>query len=132
LASASPLVEIDIDTCLGHPSSLPSLMGSHPVFWTLAENRTTAGLTVHVIDEALDTGPVVGQVEVSVLRSDTHHTLYLRIARQGSCLLKSCLERICEEDQVASRPQMRHSNKYYGCPTPSSYARFRASGRRLV
>jgi methionyl-tRNA formyltransferase len=43
-----------------HISYLPYNRGAHPNFWSFFDN-TPAGVTIHLIDEGIDTGPIVYQ-----------------------------------------------------------------------
>jgi phosphoribosylglycinamide formyltransferase 1 len=54
-----------------HPSLLPRFPGAHAIEDALAEDVETTGVTVHLVDEGLDTGPVLRQEEVSVEPRDT-------------------------------------------------------------
>jgi phosphoribosylglycinamide formyltransferase 1 len=49
-----------------HPSLLPSFPGAHAIDDALAAGVATTGVTVHWVDDGLDTGPVIAQVEVPV------------------------------------------------------------------
>ncbi|MFB2582542.1 phosphoribosylglycinamide formyltransferase [Herbiconiux sp. P15] len=62
-----------------HPALLPAFPGAHAVRDALAAGVETTGVTVHVIDEGVDTGPVIVQREVAVLPGDTEHALHERI-----------------------------------------------------
>lgn len=62
-----------------HPSLLPAFPGAHAVRDALAYGVTVTGVTVHLVDEGLDTGPVVAQAAVPVLPGDTEQTLHARI-----------------------------------------------------
>jgi len=62
-----------------HASLLPSYRGKHPVFHALRHGERVAGLTVHVMDPALDTGDILYQTRVRTRRRDTVTTLYDRI-----------------------------------------------------
>ena len=42
-----------------HASLLPAYRGKHPVFRTLQAGEKKAGLSVHVMDTSLDTGPLI-------------------------------------------------------------------------
>ena len=44
-----------------HPSLLPRHRGNAPLIWAIAEGDSTTGLTVHHIDEGIDTGRVIRQ-----------------------------------------------------------------------
>ena len=44
-----------------HPSLLPEFRGPYPLFWTFRSGARQSGVTVHVVDEGLDTGDIVTQ-----------------------------------------------------------------------
>jgi phosphoribosylglycinamide formyltransferase-1 len=54
-----------------HPSLLPAFPGAHAVADALAAGVETTGVTVHLVDEGLDTGPVLVQEAVPVEPRDT-------------------------------------------------------------
>jgi phosphoribosylglycinamide formyltransferase 1 len=54
-----------------HPSLLPAFPGAHAIDEALAAGVETTGVTVHLVDEGLDTGPVLAQEAVAVAPRDT-------------------------------------------------------------
>jgi len=62
-----------------HPSLLPAFPGLHPQRQALAHGVKVSGATVHLVDEGLDSGPIVLQEAVPVLDEDTEDTLSARI-----------------------------------------------------
>ncbi|TFV65759.1 UNVERIFIED_ORG: phosphoribosylglycinamide formyltransferase [Bacillus sp. AZ43] len=62
-----------------HPALLPAFPGAHAVRDALAAGATVTGATVHHVDAGLDTGPVIAQREVAVLRGDDEAGLHERI-----------------------------------------------------
>jgi phosphoribosylglycinamide formyltransferase 1 len=62
-----------------HPALLPSFKGLHAPKQALAAGVRVSGCTVHLVDEGMDTGPIVAQAAVPVLPSDDEHTLTARI-----------------------------------------------------
>ncbi len=62
-----------------HPALLPSFPGAHAVRDALAYGVKVTGVTVHLVDEGVDTGPVVAQAAVPVLPGDDEQTLLARI-----------------------------------------------------
>jgi len=64
--------------CLNfHPSLLPHGRGKAPNFWAL-RNQTPFGVTIHWVDEGIDTGDIAYQREIPVSWCDTGETLYYR------------------------------------------------------
>jgi phosphoribosylglycinamide formyltransferase 1 len=70
-----------------HPSLLPAFPGIHAVEDALAAGVTETGVTVHFVDEGIDTGPVVAQESVPVLSGDTAETLQERLHELEHLLL---------------------------------------------
>jgi len=62
-----------------HPSLLPAFPGAHAVAHALAYGVTVTGCTVHLVDAALDGGPIVAQEAVPILPGDDVETLHDRI-----------------------------------------------------
>ena len=62
-----------------HPALLPAFPGLHAQRQALERGVRVAGATVHVVDEGVDTGPIVLQGAVPVLDGDTEETLSARI-----------------------------------------------------
>ena len=62
-----------------HPSLLPAFPGTTPVEDALAAGVSETGVTVHFVDEGVDTGPVILQARVAVFGEDTADTLRERI-----------------------------------------------------
>jgi phosphoribosylglycinamide formyltransferase 1 len=62
-----------------HPSLLPSFPGLDAVGQALAAGARETGVTVHFLDEGVDTGPTILQRSVAIEPGDTAETLYSRI-----------------------------------------------------
>jgi formyltetrahydrofolate-dependent phosphoribosylglycinamide formyltransferase len=62
-----------------HPALLPSFPGMHGVRDALAYGVKVTGVTVFLVDEGIDTGPVVAQEVVEVLPDDDWDSLEVRI-----------------------------------------------------
>jgi len=77
-----------------HPSLLPAFPGLEA--WKQAHEygvRVT-GCTVHLVDHAIDTGPILAQGVVPVLEDDTPETLYRRIQEEEHRLYPRTLARL--------------------------------------
>ncbi|MCU1688988.1 MAG: phosphoribosylglycinamide formyltransferase [Pseudonocardiales bacterium] len=62
-----------------HPSLLPSFPGAHAIRDALAHGVRITGVTVHWVDEGLDSGPIIAQAAVEIAADDTEDTLRARI-----------------------------------------------------
>jgi len=61
-----------------HSSYLPYNRGQYPNVWSIVEG-TPAGVTLHYIDEGIDTGDLIAQDEVAVEPVDTGEALYRKL-----------------------------------------------------
>jgi methionyl-tRNA formyltransferase len=74
--------------CLNvHPSLLPANRGPEPLFWTFREGNQHTGVTVHLIDEGMDTGAIVAQEVVEVPDGMSYAQLESQCAELGGKLL---------------------------------------------
>lgn len=62
-----------------HPALLPSFPGAHAVRDALAHGVQVTGTTIHLIDEGVDTGPIIRQFPIDIRPTDTEETLHERI-----------------------------------------------------
>jgi phosphoribosylaminoimidazolecarboxamide formyltransferase/IMP cyclohydrolase len=62
-----------------HPSLLPSFPGAHAIRDALDHGVKVSGVTVHWVDEGVDTGPIIAQAAVDVLPGDNEDSLRTRI-----------------------------------------------------
>lgn len=70
-----------------HPSLLPAFPGTKAVEEALAAGVEETGVTVHFVDEGVDTGAVILQQAVPVLAGDTAETLHARLQQVEHRLL---------------------------------------------
>lgn len=83
-----------------HPALLPAFPGAHAIRDALAAGVETTGVTVHWVDEGVDTGPVLAQAEVPVHPGDDEEALRERIQAVEKPLYVNTIRRLCEEITV--------------------------------
>ena len=62
-----------------HPALLPAFPGAHAVRDAIAAGAKITGCTVMIVDEGVDTGPILAQRAVEVREDDTEASLHERI-----------------------------------------------------
>ncbi|MGH6944854.1 MAG: methionyl-tRNA formyltransferase [Geminicoccaceae bacterium] len=72
LQRACPLVKV-------HYAPLPRYRGSAPVNWAIINGEPSAAISVHLVDEGLDSGNLVFQEEIDIGPQDTATSLYTRL-----------------------------------------------------
>lgn len=94
-----------------HPSLLPAFPGLDAQRQALEHGVRISGCTVHLVDEGVDTGPIVGQRSVPVLDSDDPETLAVRILEKEHELYPSCLQRLLSEEWSLQGRRVRFESK---------------------
>ncbi|RJQ50009.1 MAG: methionyl-tRNA formyltransferase [Nitrospiraceae bacterium] len=87
-----------------HASLLPKYRGAAPINWAIVNGEIKTGVTTMLMDEGMDTGPVLLQRETEIKPDDTAGTLSQRLSETGAELLIETLERI-EDGTVQPEPQ---------------------------
>ncbi len=87
-----------------HPSLLPRHRGPSPIQWALVCGDRATGVTTMLIDEGMDTGPILLQERVPIEPEDTAETISPRLAGIGAELVVKTIDGL-ESGSVAPRPQ---------------------------
>jgi methionyl-tRNA formyltransferase len=74
-----------------HPSRLPDGRGPEPIFWAFRRDLDTTAVTLHAIDDGLDTGPIIDQRSAAIPSDATMITLERSLARIGADMVSDFL-----------------------------------------
>lgn len=98
--------------CLNlHPSLLPKYRGPSPIIAPILTGDEETGVTLFILDESMDTGPVLAQKSMPISLEDTGETLSLKLAQLGSELLLETVPRWAR-GEIKPQPQ-DHSQATY-------------------
>jgi len=99
------LLSIPKQGCLNvHASLLPKYRGAAPIQWAIIRGETVTGATTMLLDEGMDTGPMLKSVSLPISGEDTTATLSARLAESGARLLISTMEEM-EKGLIRPVPQ---------------------------
>ena len=90
-----------------HPALLPSFPGAHAVADALAWGVKVTGVTVHLVDEQVDHGPIVLQEAIQVRDDDTWHTLEPRVHAVEHRLLPTAVRALMEGRVIVDGRKVR-------------------------
>ena len=92
-----------------HASLLPDYRGAAPINWTIINGDRETGVSTFFIDEAIDTGHVIGQRNMPVGENETAGELHDRMIVTGGELVVETIRAI-ENGTVAPIPQDRFTD----------------------
>lgn len=114
-----------------HPSLLPKHRGPDPLFWTYLADDDETGVTLHWIDDGIDSGDIIAQERVPIARNTDGVDLYMQLANRGAVLLAQTLPNIEQtsrspqgESQAEPSPAKRTWRIDYATMTTSRLAHF--------
>jgi methionyl-tRNA formyltransferase len=116
-----------------HNAKLPLNRGMLPNFWSLynTDREPVSGMTVHLMNEKLDDGPIVLQEEMRPNPAESLHALILRTKRLNAHLVLRALNLF-----VSGPPPMLPNDAtkatYNTFPTREDVRNFKAKGLRLL
>ncbi len=74
-----------------HPSRLPGYRGPVPLFWQFRDGLSEFGVSLHVLDEGLDTGPVLAVKSLPVRAGESGAHVLERLSNLGADMVSDCL-----------------------------------------
>lgn len=87
-----------------HAGKLPFYRGRNILNWVLINDETEFGITVHYVDEGIDTGDIIKQQTYPITDEDTYATLLQRAYAECPCLLYMAIKEI-QSGMVKRVPQ---------------------------
>lgn len=79
-----------------HPALLPSFPGIHTTKQALEYGVKITGVTVHFVDDGVDTGPIILQSIVPVDDNDNEETLLMKIHKEEHRIFPEAVRLFCE------------------------------------
>jgi methionyl-tRNA formyltransferase len=107
--------------CLNvHPSLLPAHRGPVPLFWAFYEGDEVTGVTVHFMDEGLDSGPILAQERIVIPDGISYAELEMRCATQGGASLAQTVWDMYDGNAHSS-PQDEALSSYHPFPAHEDF-----------
>lgn len=99
-----------------HPSVLPAYRGPDPIYWMHANGEREGGLTVHLIDAGIDSGPILVQRRFAIAPGETEAgILRAAVTEAGPAVTRAV--NLLERGPVTAVQQPARGASYYG-PAP--------------
>lgn len=106
----SPLFLTKIKICINvHGSLLPFYSGARTLNWVIENGETESGVTVHIVDEGMDTGDIILQKSFPLSKFDTGESLYAKTLDFEPKVVLEALE-LLKNGNVKSKKQPKLSS----------------------
>jgi methionyl-tRNA formyltransferase len=99
-----------------HFGLLPQCRGPHPILRHLLNNDTHAGITLHKVDEGIDTGEIISQEKIGIDEMDTYGTLLSKLAFLGAKQAANLIKILSFGSIIPSKKQNEMNANYYEMP----------------
>src|SRR6266566_2348831 len=103
-----------------HPSLLPAHRGPVPLFWAFRYGLKQTGVTIHLMDEGMDTGDILAQAVIEIPNGMSYAQLELQCATRGGELLAKTVWDLYEGRAVRV-PQDETRSTYQSFPSDEDY-----------
>ncbi len=96
-----------------HAGKLPFYRGRNVINWAIINNEKEIGLTIHYVDEEIDTGDIILQRSLPIDWHDTYGSVLAKVEEAFPELLSTAVKLI-DENKVSPQPQSSIEGTYYG------------------
>lgn len=95
-----------------HFSLLPAYKGVYPSVWPILNGEEYAGVTLHKMDQGIDTGDIIAQKRFKLSSKETSFSLYTRLIDEGTKLVVKHVDKLIA-NRYTTRQQSAMGSTYY-------------------
>jgi methionyl-tRNA formyltransferase len=104
------ILEIPKRGCMNvHPSLLPRWRGPSPMQSAIAAGDSTTGVTIMLMDEGMDTGPLLASEQITIDANETYPSIERKVHEIGPQLLSQTLKRYQRGEIVPLKQDEAHA-----------------------
>ena len=113
-----------------HSALLPRYGGVLPVFQAVKNREKNTGVTIHIMEEKIDTGAILEQIPVPIKKEDTLDTLYKKCFSQSVIALLAAIKKIKSDN--GNYVKNRDKPSYFSWPAKKDWELFRLNGGKVI
>ena len=95
-----------------HGGLLPSYRGSCTINWAILNNEKETGVTLHQIDEGIDTGSIIDIYKIPIEIDDTSGTVYSKLESTVFIMFKKWFLKLINNDFTSTPQNQLHGTVY--------------------
>ena len=125
-----PLINLAKYGCLNlHTSLLPKYRGLMPTFWVLKNQEEYTAVSVFLVDEGIDTGPILVQEKIKI-NGKSQEQLIRQTKKIGmDCIIKAILKILAKD--FSTIPNDDNKMTYFSFPTREDVREFKRVGAKF-
>jgi methionyl-tRNA formyltransferase len=101
-----------------HPTLLPEYRGPATAWYIIVDGKTESGVTVHFIDEGMDTGDIIYQQKIQLTPFDTVYSLMRKTSNLEAKALIMALSELRSPDFTSKKQDEKMASTYPGFRKP--------------
>lgn len=101
-----------------HYGLLPQYRGADPLFYQVKNREPFAGLTIHLVEEAMDEGNIVMQEKMQLKKNYTYGWLKNSMSFLGGQMAGKLMEILSYSEKLITRPQDKEKAVWFNRPGP--------------
>jgi len=125
-----PIINLAPKGCINlHTALLPKYRGLIPTFWVMKNNEKYTGISVFLVDEGIDSGPIIVQKKIKI-GNRTQEELIQYTKKLGMEAIAEAIDLI-EKNKVKLINNDDSKKTYYSFPTRKDVEEFLLNGKRF-
>lgn len=108
-----------------HPGYLPKYRGALSYFWVLKNNEKKAGVTIHKMDEGIDTGGILERKEFRIPDNATQQQVLVEAALIGARLVQKQARKLIKYGELKPVDVSKEKEQYFAMPTEEDFNQYR-------
>jgi len=114
-----------------HPGVLPMYKGLLPHFWAIIRGEKKLGVTLHEIDEGVDTGSVISEKRFLLKKGESFYMAWKKTALVGAELLKTYFYKLRFKKPIFKKKPSKNISQFFSFPGEKEYEKFRKKKKSL-
>jgi len=116
-----------------HSGILPDYRGVMATFWAMLNEEPEIGATLHwIVDNGVDTGPVIGISRARTRPLESYLANVLRLYSEGCKMMAAAVGAVASSKIRRNTSPLAGRGTYYSTPNEAALERFSAKGLKLV
>jgi len=111
-----------------HPGKLPLYKGLLPHFWSMVNEESKGGVTLHYMSDKPDEGDIISEGNYKIDKKDSFYYIWSKSAHIGTNLLQKFFKNINSNKKVSKISHKNKKSRFYYFPGKKAFLKFKKNG----